>query len=784
MNRKGSCFISYCHEKIDKELVKHFANELENKTNHEIMVLLDQNIQVTGRINQYMDLISSVDAIVLLLTPEYNKRIQNRDDSGVYNEYMKIMSRYYEELEKITQESFSFRNRGISIIKPPLCLIPILFSGTVETSYPDGLKEIGNLFYEDFTKYQFYKKNNGEKYIPKIINNEHEKKIKKIADVIMTDAISGSNILTKKYKEYRKLLFIDTKHDWIIKSEMVQNKFDNIFVETKVYNHVVQQDTVLIVGRKGSGKTTLPDIIYKKNIENYKALIRINVNNINLEQYYNLFTQSRFYKEKGYLIDSTKLSELVWEIFIFLMCLETIFKEYEEHKLSEEQNKNIAPILAFILKNFKISTYKDIKENKYPYLSWTILKLNSYLENVINDADNDEASFYFNINNRLNTVDIISSIFNSELIIAIEEIINNCHRRFFISFDGFDTYFEKFRISTMKIIHNDEEKEKRRLFEIDLLKGFVHIAIQYNSSKTNIEMLKGMIDFCVLIPKERFHEIKCDERDSYIYINKYIELKWSCIELVEMLCNRLEIINDIDVIKLNYRDRLNQILTEYYKELPKEIEIELSNGKKFKIPFFLEILRHTFWRPREVLIYFSKILALIENSRNYSIEINESTISRIISNSTRDVIKTEFIMEFRNHCTNLEDILCIFKKSFQFINYYDLVDLIGDVDFVFFDKNDPIKQIEDKIHFLYSIGFIGVEVSKQVQEQYKMIFSDMFAFNEVNDVYEIVSNSDLCDTRFVIHPLFYEYLNLKSRDEDRIALWYNWDAMELQDSLL
>lgn len=89
------CFISYCHEGADFPTINAFHAEIERLTRGSFTILRDKsNIEIGGRISDHEKEIHTTDAILLLLTPEYKRRIVNRSPSGVYREYGIILSRY------------------------------------------------------------------------------------------------------------------------------------------------------------------------------------------------------------------------------------------------------------------------------------------------------------------------------------------------------------------------------------------------------------------------------------------------------------------------------------------------------------------------------------------------------------------------------------------------------------------------------------------------------------------------------------------------------------------
>lgn len=61
-----------------------------------------------------------------------------------------------------------------------------------------------------------------------------------------------------------------------------------------------------------------------------------------------------------------------------------------------------------------------------------------------------------------------------------------------------------------------------------------------------------------------------------------------------------------------------------------------------KIPLFLYILRHTFWRPRDILFYYAAILASSKDYKQRKLDLTTEGIRKIVKEHTYKVIETEF----------------------------------------------------------------------------------------------------------------------------------------------
>ncbi len=90
--KKPSCFISYCHQDTNKESIYFLVNEIKSLAKSQINFYWDRE-QLTGtKLTTFMDNLYTCDAIVLLLTPEYKRKVDSRE-GGVYDEFQRIMDR-------------------------------------------------------------------------------------------------------------------------------------------------------------------------------------------------------------------------------------------------------------------------------------------------------------------------------------------------------------------------------------------------------------------------------------------------------------------------------------------------------------------------------------------------------------------------------------------------------------------------------------------------------------------------------------------------------------------
>src|SRR6267378_6507711 len=68
--------------------------------------------------------------------------------------------------------------------------------------------------------------------------------------------------------------------------------------------------------------------------------------------------------------------------------------------------------------------------------------------------------------------------------------------------------------------------------------------------------------------------------------------------------------------------------------------------------------------------------------------------------------------------------------------------------------------LDGKLTFLYQIGFLGIEASPEQVEHYTLLTEHAFYFNEGATLIMRAGSERFKGCRFLIHPIFTEYLGL------------------------
>ena len=84
--------------------------------------------------------------------------------------------------------------------------------------------------------------------------------VRKIIEAVRAIALERSAGFNDRYRSNLRTLLLDTKAQSIGQRLSPRDR-DHIFVKTKAYEGVVDQKSLILIGRKGSGKSTITDYL-------------------------------------------------------------------------------------------------------------------------------------------------------------------------------------------------------------------------------------------------------------------------------------------------------------------------------------------------------------------------------------------------------------------------------------------------------------------------------------------------------------------------------------------
>jgi len=184
-------------------------------------------------------------------------------------------------------------------------------------------------------------------------------------------------------------------------------------------------------------------------------------------------------------------------------------------------------------------------------------------------------------------------------------------------------------------------------------------------------------------------------------------------------------------------------------------------------------------------LHFANIFALAKNFQERNYNVNTLAIERAINKASYEVIESQFIKEFEFSLTNIKEIISIFRNSKQILSYKELNNLISKCVFKYAYGSRNIEDFKQKLKILYEIGFLGIEINKELKDKLDIISDYAFYFNELMlPLLHIVSTqASLEKCKFVIHPVFVKYLSLDSFN-DKLILHFTWEYLHQMEAFL
>jgi hypothetical protein len=756
----AKCFISYCHDGADFEAIEALHQQIQVLCGELFEVVRDKSHVKTGSsISQHEELIDESDIIVVLFSPQYKTRIVNRTPGGVYREYGRIIDKYNTYVDRLKHGR-----------KPrPFLFVPLLFAGTKETSIPD---EISDPLFEIFTDYRVIKDRSGTYVVRDHVQKLFADKFEKLGAQFRSIHAGIQRSFSDEYNQLLDLLFVQDKHEILRKKYHFKNAdemLNRLFVKTKSFLRISDRDKCILIGRKGSGKSTIVDHFHRDNTLDYKPPIKVSVDEFDMQYLYNFTFSGPHSGDIGDLLPLENYFEACWKLFIIQQCCYTLMNEAAAGRNAVAVALEMPALISHFAKNKK--------KTKFAQFVDVCAKVRQSVDLSIQVAGTGP-DFFAEVADRSSVDAIIQSIIPEAVLAAYSSSMKQCLRRFIFALDGFDQRFEDFRNRTRNSGLDEKECSLRLRFEVAWLKGLLRAVLDFRSSD---EVVQDKVDFCITIPQDRYLEVRQAERDDYRLRSLAAYLQWSAFELAILLRKRLEALTDtLAARKLGPLERLDQVFASDQLDLPTSIEMRVGKNV-ITVNLFSYLLRHTFWRPRDMMFYLAAILATRKYAVKQNKHIDPALIREIVSRTTFDVINTEFIKEYQNTILNIREIIQLFEGAKIIMDYAEFEKRVRTFAFT---SNEGLLRVDDeikKLDLLYDIGFLGIELDS-VQRRTVGGSREMFVFSHGQIRYGAISKEKKRSSRIVINPIFVEFLLLDT-DVDRIVCLYSDEFLKHNDLL-
>jgi len=347
--------------------------------------------------------------------------------------------------------------------------------------------------------------------------------------------------------------------------------------------------------------------------------------------------------------------------------------------------------------------------------------------------------------------------------------------RILITADGFDAMVGYFSLASDRIA------EARR-FEREILLTLFQVVLNRGPARIGGGRLYEISDYCIAVPHDRFTDARAWDRDTFQYRNRVAPIRWSGVELSALVRKRLALLRSVpDPKGPVLEERLAQVMKKGFPELPDEVAF-LFGAANYRIPIFLYVLRHTLWRPRDVMYYYATLLAASDEFRKKKVEAPSSFLRQIIAGATHQIVKDELLAEYASTFRNLREVLHVFRQAPQIVSWLELEARLDRMRFDTDLRPDEVPTLEWKVELLYELGVLGVILDRKRSERFSA-YKHAFIFNEDHLLTDKLGRDNYRDCDFALHPVLCEYLNLDTSRNSELILPLDWDYLHPNEVL-
>ncbi|MCP4549720.1 MAG: hypothetical protein GY835_24960 [bacterium] len=756
---KIKIFVSYCHQDIkpDDARLKILVDHLGMSGRGTFDILVDYRhpeAAVGASLSKFMQLIDNADAVLILLTPGYKQRVTEKGGSGVYYEFRRI----YDRLLKSEEQNTYGRT---------FLLIPIIFSGTFEQACPH---EINRLICRDVT-WLFVVPGRHPARVRKDVGLKLRDLIKDITDRISAITTTRAQLyLENQEKLFRHFLFQDTKSRW---DKPENYKYlDSVFIKTATFIKARDKEVNFLIGRKGSGKSTITHVLPILSTPRPSIVLRIEFEDLPFSMCFNVLrSRPRDASDLRNAFSPLYSYQLLWDVFLHLFyawsirdliprrtklrrLLDRAFQGVDLSATGEAELSIVTTQVLFVFAFQELANYLS--------KAMGIQGINGGLSGAV--AQFSPTAFR-------------KHVFGDRPWKHLQTFLRahkNAGESILVTADGFDVMVGYFPEAA-------NDKVEAKLFETELLLALFQIVLNKGPMRVVGGILYEVSDCCIAIPHDRFTEVRGKDHDRYQYRHRFSKIVWSGIELSALVRKRLALLRKVhDPKGRPLEDRLATVMAKGFPELPDEVTFRFGNAN-YRMPLFLYVLRHTFWRPRDILFYYAALLAASDDFQKRGKEMPAGFVRQVIAGATRVVVVDEFLDELKLF-DNLRVVLGRFRQAPQVLSWGELDLRIGDIVFDIATPEDEGASLEWKVEILFDLGVLGVFLDKETATHFSA-FRHAFSFNEEHFLTRNLDRDDYREYNFILHPVLCEYLHLDTSKNSELILPLDWDYLHRNEVL-
>jgi hypothetical protein len=730
MSRVIRVFVSYSRHDQEADRVLALLEWLQELAGKQIDFVLDSRFGPGTNVRKLEESIRHYPCILILGTTGYKKKVLEGPDSGVAREHNIIVS--------------MMKQKTIDVF---LAVMEATFADVFpETLHEPLATNFSGLFHDSASK-----------RIP------HQTRLRyaQTANALIT-AILESNPDPKKNQgvtdEIRTKLFFEQKQE-LVSPYLSDEDFEDIFVKTSFYDAVVKRGAHLLIGRKGSGKSFLTEYFTRVPMDERTIPINVHFRDFRLINIYLMRSTSRLEPDIGGLVQQKDLFEAAWCLFFVASAVLMALVRVKSGELEGAFHK-IGEMDAFAEKCGCLDVASDTGQlvlSSQRLIDWCTEKVFHTVDAGFSNVAGDYARAVASLQSLVKPSKIIPAVIGAPTLKEFNLLVNRADPVFLLTVDGFDTKFDAFRRETNREIYEKDGRRKRVQFEIDWLSGLIEAAQQVVNRGNSPAFTAAAYRMLITLPHDRFEEVLREDRDSFRLRFRHVEIRWSGIELMNLVRKRLEKFYQRKCAEEKIVERFFESL-DWVCQIPRHFRFEY-NGKPVEIDVFSYLLRHSFWRPRDILYHVAELISLSDKFGKRGRPVTFEQIRHITKKAARDIIEQEFIGEFSSIFPTIASCVSEFKRSKIEM---DFDTLYGKLELVKFrlSSGESLNDTFEKIDFLFEIGFLGIVLPPELRDHVISARREAFSFSDSIQFYRGLDEVNKRVARWVIHPIFTEYLQL------------------------
>lgn len=473
---------------------------------------------------------------------------------------------------------------------------------------------------------------------------------------------------------------------------------EKYFIEIHDIKRIIDDDSDIIYGAKGVGKTALNRALTEINSGIYLNTKTIDLNSISFNQIYKKLAELHHKTETEII----RLSSNIWRNILIIHGLEALYLVIPDSESAKSKIRDILNAEGF-----------NIESSNGRFLA-QIQRIIDYIISVTTSSEANNQLTPYELEN------INNFPFNKNVTQVIKESLSykrQKNKKILISLDGFDSI----------INHNPESRKA-------IFAGLIDAIYQHSVDSE----INELFCFKAFLPEELTDNLESIIWDADKSFNNTHFLKWNRTDLQQFLLPRLR-----EYSKSKSND-FNDIWLEY---MPDKIKNPVHGNYENTFEY---ILRHTLFRPRQLLMHVQKILDLWDETY-VSFRVDPSFIPNVVS-QTNYSLSNFLTGQLEYSLPGLTELLQSNYGCCNVISVYELKKMISNK-FTVTDHKDVISIFND----LFNLGIYGFAKQKDLPKHGKQFKFD-FAYSDTDPVGYTQIHNKVTENDFMgLSPMLHEY---------------------------